>query len=402
MTLLDDSISYALAAARITGRKNSYVWDNPTESQQVIAYLAGGPRPFVATQMGKHLVALEDARRANYGPPAAPAPTPVPTPNPTPPPSTVLGQALALERPRIGQPPGPTLRPGNTVNAIQTALNSCQLGSIVDCGGATVDLSGGNTLYWNRVGDPAKVTELRNLTTVGGSLAGGLRFGGAGSYFRARNVKATKGAGDGFKMTDTAHHCEWVGCEASDNAAQGWLVTDGALAFQCWDSRAYRNGTTGSNLFHSWYLGAADNQSVLANCYGDSPAAYNLQIQYPGAKNLLVTCCEFYGGPNTRHGGVVLSYGSSNGRLIGLYVHDAPVAVEVYNGDGYANVTGMQVFDSYQLNTAAGFAAGTGVSYTRCKTGAAGPIDPSQFGYVPALDIDGNPRPAQPRAGVHA
>jgi hypothetical protein len=69
-TFLDDSVAQALVATRIVGRKNSYAADNPNESSAVFAYLKGGMRPTsVATALGKHLVSLEDARRAGYGPP---------------------------------------------------------------------------------------------------------------------------------------------------------------------------------------------------------------------------------------------------------------------------------------------------------------------------------------------
>lgn len=74
MSLLDDSVSDALSASRIVGKKNSYASDNPAESAAVFSYMRGGTRPSVATAMGRHLVALEDARRAGYAPPAAPTP----------------------------------------------------------------------------------------------------------------------------------------------------------------------------------------------------------------------------------------------------------------------------------------------------------------------------------------
>jgi hypothetical protein len=70
MSLLDDSVANALLSSRIMGKRQSYLADNPKEGAAVINYLKGGVRPLsTVTKMGLHLVALEDARRANYGPP---------------------------------------------------------------------------------------------------------------------------------------------------------------------------------------------------------------------------------------------------------------------------------------------------------------------------------------------
>lgn len=69
--MLEFSVEQALLANRIVGKKNSYAADNPGESGVVLAYLKGGARPAalaVATAMGKHLVSLEDARRADITP----------------------------------------------------------------------------------------------------------------------------------------------------------------------------------------------------------------------------------------------------------------------------------------------------------------------------------------------
>ena len=80
--LLDDCVTHALRAAHIVGKNmRSYAVDNPGESQKVFSYLKGGSRPTgVRTEMGLHLMALEDARRAHYGPPVV---TPPPPPPPT-------------------------------------------------------------------------------------------------------------------------------------------------------------------------------------------------------------------------------------------------------------------------------------------------------------------------------
>ena len=65
--MLDTSVTNALIASRIVGKRNSYSSDNPKESKLVFAYLKGGTRPAtVATAMGKMLLGLEDARRTLY------------------------------------------------------------------------------------------------------------------------------------------------------------------------------------------------------------------------------------------------------------------------------------------------------------------------------------------------
>lgn len=70
MTLLDDSVSEALNAVRITGKTaKSYLNDNPNEAKSVIAYLKGGSRPnSLRTSMGRHLTLLEDQRRIDTVP----------------------------------------------------------------------------------------------------------------------------------------------------------------------------------------------------------------------------------------------------------------------------------------------------------------------------------------------
>ena len=62
--LLADSLQALRDAKRFSHTSNSYRKDNPGEYAKVIAYLDGGARPTGAlTEMGKHTVLEEDARR---------------------------------------------------------------------------------------------------------------------------------------------------------------------------------------------------------------------------------------------------------------------------------------------------------------------------------------------------
>lgn len=51
------------AAPRISGAKQSYRWDSPTEYAAVMKYLDGGVRPNAITDIGIGLVLIEDVRR---------------------------------------------------------------------------------------------------------------------------------------------------------------------------------------------------------------------------------------------------------------------------------------------------------------------------------------------------
>jgi len=62
---LADALAHLRKSKRISGPSNSYRKDNPSEYTKVMAYLDGGTRPTVTTDMGFGLVEVEDVRRAS-------------------------------------------------------------------------------------------------------------------------------------------------------------------------------------------------------------------------------------------------------------------------------------------------------------------------------------------------
>ncbi len=77
--LLAQALAKFQTANRIDGSRNSFKKDSPLEYQSVVAYLNGGSRPQVASDMGVALALTEDARRA-LGVIVEPEPEPEPTP----------------------------------------------------------------------------------------------------------------------------------------------------------------------------------------------------------------------------------------------------------------------------------------------------------------------------------
>lgn len=66
MADLNEALQHLLKASRISGTKNSYKKDNPTEYGLVKTYIDGGPRPAnVTTEMGLGLREVEDVLRAD-------------------------------------------------------------------------------------------------------------------------------------------------------------------------------------------------------------------------------------------------------------------------------------------------------------------------------------------------
>lgn len=74
MADLQEALQHLLKASRISGNKNSYRKDNPAEYGLVVAYINGGSRPNVTTEMGLGLREVEDVLRTSVPPPDPPLP----------------------------------------------------------------------------------------------------------------------------------------------------------------------------------------------------------------------------------------------------------------------------------------------------------------------------------------
>lgn len=313
------------------------------------------------------------------------------------PPPNVFGTALPA---RLPASPGPVVTVTTTADLLNK-IASAPLGSVIDGGGRAFDLAG-QTVLWNRAGSAAAVTELRNATLVGGGINSALRCAGSGSYFRATNVE-TANSEVGVKFTDASHHVEFSG-SIHDCVSQGVLVTGSGTFRQLWNTRLARNGHD-ANYDHNVYWGYSFQGDVIANCAGDAPWAYNLQA-YPSVKNLLVTMCDWTGGqaqPDARGGIVLGSEGTLttyDNVLVGQRIVGAPSVAFHINGPSARNT----MYDSCEFNNAqGGFIPETpGIVYVNCVHANTVLVDAARYPLVPPFDIDGNPRPAQPRAGAFA
>lgn len=286
--------------------------------------------------------------------------------------------------------PGPPILPQNT-SALLAAAAGAKPGYVIDGQDRTFDLAGG-TLRLPRLTGRA---ELRNAKIVNGGSNCNVRADGTSANWTLRSIASDKGGVDGFKITDDSDGIWLVDCSASDNTRQGFNTSNNAANWLMWNCRAYRNGR--STLDHNWYVGAAKGDCRILNPYSESPVGYGIQIQYANVQKLLVTMAELKGG-TTQRGGFVLSDGATNATIIGPYVHDCATEACLV----YKTVSGCVVYDGYEERNNGGWAAGPGVTYVRPHHGAAGPVDPSQYPWVPAFDINGKPRPDSPKAGCFA
>lgn len=325
---------------------------------------------------------------------AALTPIVTPPPPPPPPPSSSFGAQLPARL--AASSSGPVIV-CTSLAELMSARSSAPLGSIITSD-RPIDLQGG-TFLWDRVGDPTKVTELRATVFNGGANAN-VRVGGSGSYFRFTG-ESRYGQADGVKMTDGCHHIE-IGGYIHDNKRQGVLVTGSGSFRQLYNARLAKNGST-QNLDHNIYWSNALPGDLIANCIGDLPWAYNLQI-YPNAVGLLVVASEFHGGQvhaNSR-GGIIIGCESANTTkdvtLVGIVSTDAPTSSGI---DQYGSPSNIKIYDSCTFNNAGGDITDAVFTKVRCVHAASTLVDPTMYGYIPAYDIDGKPRVAgNVRAGA--
>lgn len=133
---LETALDHLLAAKRISGNKQSYKSDNPSEYAKVKAYLDGGARPTgVTTEMGVGLLEVEDAHRAETPGPTGPTGPPDPTgpTGPTGPPPT--GQPV---------PANGIITAGGTYSGTSASRIDVQTTQPVTLSGVVITMTSGN------------------------------------------------------------------------------------------------------------------------------------------------------------------------------------------------------------------------------------------------------------------
>ena len=312
-----------------------------------------------------------------------------------------------------------------TATQLRDRLADVPYGSIIDGGGNTFDISYGaigTIWYWQRnPPSPCPVTTLRNVKLSGSYL--GVK---SGSYFRFENVEsinsAYPNAGFGFRCEGTppSHHIEWLRCKSNNSDKSGWMIHNKSDYWQIWDSESYSSGT--DLLSHAAYLESHSSNCVVANFLATDYRGYGLHVStdallaasltdgiictgitsrrseafsacvvYSAQSNVTQTNCKFVGivSDDDRYGVFdsweVLSagnrlYGAVNFNAGGVNQPLDRVAPVYYNGSSVVSgvVTANPLLDANSRPSA--------------SSSAKNIVPPDQYGYLPALDKDGNPR----------
>jgi len=320
------------------------------------------------------------------------------------PPPSVFGGFLP---PRLPESTGSTINVASMA-ALTSAVNTAPTGSIINL---TANINGGGAqVNFDRVASSAApITITSNPGVVISNYS--QWYLAQCAYIRFRGLEFT-GGDCAIKPTASSHDIEIDGCHIHNMTGQGILVTSSAYNVQIWNCRIHNCGDE-TNLDHGIYFGYARGDCVIANNLLYDNWAYNLQV-YPDCPNIIVTCNTLDGdtpsNPDTR-GGMVLGSESgltTNTKTVGLIGTNAAFfAVRNYHPG-----SGNNVYDSIGYGNSLGdFEAGTGVTYTNCVhadplyvnraaknfhlqggSPAIDFVDPARYGYVPPLDIDGNPR----------
>lgn len=357
---------------------------------------------------------------------------------PGPGPGTTFGTALPARIPQStgthyyvaaagGNDAANGLTPGTAWATIQHAFNTVPLnGSIINLLAGTY--SGGfDIATWARAGSPANPVTLQSYPGDPVVITRRLMITG-GSYLRVRGIEIV-GAHDGVKANGGAHHCELDGLRVHGCVNQGLVfgaAGDVASDFQVWNSRVYQNGDGSQpNQQHGIYT-ANMLRAVLANLLVyDNDFGLGLQL-YPNLRDSIVTHCTI--DEHLLAGPIVL--GGEGGDIVtGNRIHGCVLTRSsigngwpAVNPTGAGTFSGNQGFDSlgWQVATPA-FPDRAGMTFTNCNDASVDPLyvnlaardyrlrsgspainlAASRPEYVPALDIDGNPR-ATADAGCYA
>ncbi len=402
MTLLGDSVTAGLAAVRIVGKTGSYKADNPVESKAVLAYLQGGSRPpSLATAMGRHLVALEDARRAGYAPPTTTPPPTAPPPVPSP---------LGGDLPKRQDAPMGSQREYTTYDALQSAILAAAPGSRVkltdpiDCGG--------RDLVIRCVGNPGAPV----LVDLNAPVRNGRILISRAAYANVWIADADGSPGDALKLTDGSHHIDIDGHGGylRGCAGEAFLQTDPTCHdWQVWNFRCRANGSS-LNFDQDAYIAAArgsypasgDSPCVIGN-FDMEPWAYGFQA-YPDARGLIATGLGISGTRSVSdpRGGAVFGTDGSAGKATqdvllvaswirgarqwGAHIEKTAARIKLASVFGWDNLPGDWAPDS-------------AITLEHCGHSDGGIVHPDHFKWTSPYGIDGIARdPVAPKAGPYA
>lgn len=318
-----------------------------------------------------------------------------------------------------------------TLAALTSALSSVPNGSVINI---TANIVGvGTPNYYVISRNAASGAPITITCDPGVTITGFTQWNIRGSYLRFLGLDIGYTVGDPsvaaaldpccFKIDTNANHIEIDGCRIHNAGRMGINIQASPTDIQIWNNTIYSNGSTGNGILdHGVYWAYARGNSVLANNLIYDNCAFNVQL-YPDAPGVIVTC-------NTIDGGVVHStFSESRGGMIYADTDGATLANTITVGclstnapnffgfgtvsDFYAGLNN-QFYDCIGYNDAAGSfdpVASKLIFNAACVTAdplyinraaknfhlaagspAIGKIQIAQYGYVPPLDKDGNPR----------
>lgn len=324
---------------------------------------------------------------------------------------------------RLAESAGSTINVASTA-ALTAALGSAANGSIINI---TASLNGGGQqLQISRVASAAAPITI--TCDPGVLITNFSQWYVTGQYLRFRGLDISGSTLAGIKFDGAANNNEIDSCVIHNNLKMGILVYCVTYPdnIQIWNCIIYGNGSTSNGILdHGIYFGTAAlngaRRCVVANCLLYDNCTFNLQI-YPHTPGVIVTCCTGDGGvvhPTFAHtrGGFVYSddnHAETHDCLtVGCISTNAPnfygfgtVGTFVgannnfYDCIGFGDSAGSfdpvaskMIFDAscttvdplYENRAAKNF-------HLQGGSPAIDYVDPARYGYVPPLDIDGNPR----------
>lgn len=347
---------------------------NPGEAKKLAAYRAGGPKPALATAVGRALVAETAAWIAS-----APAPAPDPAPDPPPPaPAGRFGGNLAKPLPL----------PTGTPKIIST------VGQLLDARGTggLLAINGKLTL----TGEAVFTAPVAFTSYNGGHRDGILCARNASAGFKINAPRAwvhdlCLGGGlyDGVKLADgsNATDIDIARCLIRDCGEQGvnagGNATDRIFVRECDMAQLGSRYVGDARYGHGIYTGgsSAKGWTIIGNEF--DVQAFAVQL-YPNATDCLVA-----GNTCVRSALRGFAYSSGPGhRFIGNVCHDG--AGGFIEGDGKAQAYG-NVYWSMKGGYTNGYPKPPGDGGL-AQTNVSGVVPEAQWGWLPAEFANGKPR----------